>query len=103
MPATWRAAVAGFDLITAACAALNLAYFCYRLSSDPPETASRRLAAMVLAVISFATVVESLALLAAAADRGSPLESAQWALVRGLALAGAMSLAALVLRRLLAR
>jgi hypothetical protein len=103
LPATWRAAVAGLDLLTAVCAAVNLAYFCYRLSAHPPETASRRAAALVLAVVSFATVVESLALLAAASGRGSPVEAPGWALVRGLALAGALGMAALVLRKVLAR
>ena len=104
MPATWRAAVAGLDLLTAVCAAVNLAYFCYRLSAHPPETASRRVAVLVLAVVSFATVVESAALLAGASGSGgSALESPAWAIVRGLALAGAMGMAILVLRRVLAR
>ena len=102
MPATWRAAIAGIDLLTAVCAAVNLAYFCYRLSADPPETVSRRAAALVLAVVSFGAVVES-AVLLAASGRGSPVESPQWALVRGLALAGAFGMAALVVRRLLDR
>jgi hypothetical protein len=80
LPATWRAAVAGLDLLTAACAAINLAYFCYRLSAHPPETAPRRAAALVLAVVSFATVVESVAL---------PGRSLRRALARGGARVGA--------------
>jgi hypothetical protein len=82
---------------------VNLAYFCYRLSADPPETAPRRAAAAVLAVVSFATVVESLALLAAASGRGDAGDSLGWVIVRGLALAGAIGMAALVLRKVFAR
>ncbi len=103
MPATWRAAVAGVDLLTAICAAVNLAYFYYRLSARPPATASRRAAALALAVVSFATVVESVALLVAASGRGEPGDSVGWAIIRGLALAGALGMAALVLRRIFAR
>ena len=103
MPATWRAATAGIDLLTAVCAAVNLAYFCYRLSADPPETASRRVAAVVLGVVSFATVVESVALMLAATGRGEPGDSAGWAVVRGLALAGALGMAAIILRKALWR
>ena len=103
MPATRRAAVAGVDLLTAACAAVNLAYFCYRLTAQPPETAPRRAAAVVLAVVSFATVVESLALMFAATGRGEPGDSAGWAIVRGLALAGALGMAAIVLRKVASR
>ena len=95
--------VAGLDLLTAVCAAVNLAYFCYRLLAHPPETASRRAAAVALAIVSFATFTESAALLAVASGRGSPGESPGWALVRGLALAGALGMAALVLRKVLAR
>lgn len=102
MPATLRAATAGIDLLTAACAAVNLAYFCYRLSVHPPETAWLRGAALVLAVVSFGAVAESAALLAAA-GRGAPVESAEWTLVRGLALAGASGMSALVLRSVLLR
>ncbi|HET9477016.1 MAG TPA: hypothetical protein VFP63_05980 [Dehalococcoidia bacterium] len=103
MPATWRAAIAGMDLLTAVCAAVNLAYFCYRLSAHPPETASRRVAAVVLGVVSFATVVESAALLGAAAGGGEPLGSPSWGAVRGLALAGALGMAIMVVRRVFAR
>ena len=103
MPATWRAAVAGLDLLTAVCSTINLAYFCYRLLAHPPETAPRRTAALVLAVVSFATVVESAALFAAASSRGSAVEAPGWALVRGLALTGALGMAALVLRKVVAR
>lgn len=103
MPATWRAAIAGMDLLTAVCAAVNLAYFCYRLSAHPPETASRRVAVVVLGVVSFATVVESAALLGAAAGGGEPLGSPAWGAVRGLALAGALGMAIMVGRRVLTR
>lgn len=103
MPASWRTAVAGLDLLTAVCAAINLAYFCYRLTSQPPETASLRTAAMVLAAVSFATVVESVALLVVASRRGEPGDSPGWVAIRGLALAGALGMAALVLRKVFAR
>jgi len=99
LPATWRTAAAGIDLLTAVCAAVNLAYFCYRLSAHPPGTAPRR-AALVLAVVSLGAVVESAALLAAA-GRGAPVESLQWTLVRGLALAGASGMSAMVLRKII--
>lgn len=72
MPATWRAAIAGVDLLTAICSAVNLAYLYHRLSARPPDTASLRAAAVVLAVVSFATVMESVALLVAAWGRGEP-------------------------------
>ena len=103
MPATWRAATAGIDLLTAVCAAVNLAYFCYRLSADPPETSSRRVAAVVLGVVSFGTVVEGVALLAAATGGGDLGDSPGWAAIRGLALAGALGMAAIILRKALWR
>jgi len=87
------------DLLTAACAAVNLAYFCYRLSVHPPGTVSRRVA-LVLAVVSLGAVAESAALLAAA-GRGVPVESPEWTLVRGLVLTGAAGMSAMVLRRIL--
>jgi hypothetical protein len=90
-------------LLTAVCSTVNLAYFCYRLSAHPPETASRRAAAVVLAAVSFATVVESVALLAAASGSGSPVEAPGWALVRGLALTGALGMAVLVIRKVVSR
>jgi len=98
----WRDAVAGLDLATAACAALNLAYFCARLAAQPPETASRRAAALVLAVVSLATIVEAVALTGAAWHGDLPLlASGQWALVRLLPLAGALGMSALIVRRLI--
>ena len=104
MPASLRAAVAGFDLLTAVCATINLAYFWYRLSARPPETAARRTAALVLAIVSLGAIVESVALLAlSSGGRNLGAESAEWALVRGLALAGTAGMSALVVRRLVSR
>lgn len=88
------------DLLTAVGAAINLAYFCYRLSAHPPATASHRAAAAVLAVVSFGAVVEA-ASLVVLSSRGSPVDSPEWALVRGLVLTGTLGMAALVLRRAL--
>ena len=102
MSATWRLAVAGLDLATTVCAALNLTYFLNRLLSPDGETASRRVAALVLAVVSLGVLLESVFLLASASAAGSPpvLESLPWTLVRLVPFAGAASISALVLRRI---
>ena len=64
----WRTAAAVLDAGTAVCAAVNSVYFLERLLSrvDRP---SRRLAVVVLAVVSFGTLIEALALVAATHDR----------------------------------
>jgi hypothetical protein len=103
LPLSWRAATAGIDLLTAACAALNLVYFSCRFSGRLPAPAGRRPAALVLAAVSFAAFVEAVALLAAGAQAAAVLGSGEWTLVRLLGLAGASGTSALVLRRLLAR
>ena len=100
MSTPWPATVAILDLLTAVCATLNLTYFCHRLWRQPPDTPSRRAAAVVLAVVSLGSLVESVALVAVGA-RGdvAVLASSEWALVRALLLAGVFGISALVARR----
>ena len=97
-----RAAAAGLDLATAACAALNLTYFFHRLTSRWDGTASRRLAAVALALVSLGAMVESLFFLATltAAPAVSPLASLPWTLARALPFAGTAFISVLILRRI---
>ncbi len=102
MAIAWRAASAGLDAATVVCAALNLAYFAYRLAFAREGTASRRVAAAALALVSLGVLVESLfsmAVLAAAAE-GSAGASLPWMLGRALPLAGSGFMSVLVLRRI---
>jgi hypothetical protein len=85
---------------TAACAALNLAYFSHRLASGWEEDAARRAALLALILVSLGALVESVALLAMAAPPGTPLASASWAVARALPFAGTASISILVTRRL---
>jgi hypothetical protein len=92
---------AALDAGTAACATINAAYFLDRLLSGVDRMLSRRLAVATLAVVSIASLVEALALLAIAM-RGSDdvsLTSAPWALVRLLPFAGTAAISALIARR----
>ena len=102
MSTPWRAAAAGLDLTTAVCAALNLTYFCHRLTSRWDEAASRRVAAVALALVSLGAMVESLFLLAClmTAPVGSPLASLPWTLARALPFAGTAFISILILRRI---
>ncbi len=102
MSIPWRAAAAGLDAATAACAALNLAYFGHRLAFQQGETVSRRVAVAALALVSLGALVESAFFLAAlwSAPEGSALASLPWTLGRALPLAGAAFMSALVLRRI---
>ena len=102
MSTPWRLAVAGLDLATAACAALNLSYFFQRLTSRWDETASRRVAVAALALVSLGAMVESLFLLASlmTAPVGSPLASLPWTLARVLPFAGTAFISILILRRI---
>ena len=102
MSTPWRAAVAGLDAATAACAALNLTYFLYRLASRRDQQASRRVAAAALALVSLGALAESLFFLAslAATPADSPLASLPWALARALPFIGAAFISVLVLRRI---
>ena len=104
MCSTWRAAAVGLDSATAACAALNLAYFLYRLARCREETASRAVAVFALALVSLAAMGESLFFLASLTvlPAGSPPVTIPWALVRVLPLAGTAFISILILRRLLA-
>jgi hypothetical protein len=89
------------DVVTASAAALNFAYFARRYTSAHAENAPRRTAALVPAVVSLGTLVESLALLAIGAEAETPaLSSGSWALVRALPFAGTLGMAALVARRM---
>ena len=102
MSTPWRAAAAGLDLTTAVCAALNLTYFFHRFTSRWDETASRRVAAVALALVSLGAMVESLFLLASlmTAPAGSPLASLPWTLARALPFAGTAFISILILRRI---
>ncbi len=104
MPSTWRTAAVGLDAATAACAALNLAYFLYRLARYREETASRAVAVFALALVSLAAMGESLFFLASLTvlPAGSPPATIPWALVRVLPLAATAFISILILRRLLA-
>ncbi len=104
MSSTWRAAAAGVDTITAACAAFNLTYFLFRLARRREETAPRSLAVLALALVSLGALGESLFFLASLTilPAGSSPAALPWALVRVPALAGAAFVSALILRRLLA-
>jgi hypothetical protein len=104
LPSTWRAAAVGLDSTTAACAALNLAYFLYRLARWREGTASRAVAVLALALVSLAAAGESLFFLASLTvlPAGSPPATIPWTLVRVLPLAAAAFVSALILRRLLA-
>lgn len=97
---TWRAGAAVLlEGATALCAALNSAYFLGRsLSTD--ETAGRRVAAFVLALVSLGTLVESVVLVAVLASARPAIGPWQLTLARAFAIAGVMAMAALVLRRL---
>ena len=96
----WRTVSAVLDVGTAACAALNTTYFVERLLAGVDRARSRRLAVLTLAVVSLATLVEALALLAIAAHSAdaAPLTSASWKLVRVLPLVGAAGVSAIILR-----
>ncbi len=105
MASAWEAVVVGLDSLTAACAALNLTYFLYRLARRREETAPRAVAAFALALVSLGAMGESLFFLAllTAHPAGSPPPIAlPWALVRVLPLAGAGLITILILRRLVA-
>ena len=97
----WRTVAAALDAGTATCAAVNAAYFLDRLLSGVDHVLSRRLAVTTLAVISIASLVEALALLAIAAHASSDisLTTAPWALVRLLPFAGAAGISALIARK----
>jgi hypothetical protein len=96
---------AALDAGTAACAALNSAYFIDRLLGGVDRLLSRRLAVAALTIVSVGALVEALALLAIAGgpqDAGV-LTSAPWAIVRVLPFAGAAAVSALIARKALLR
>lgn len=86
----------------AACAALNLGYFLQRLWGPTAEKGPRRVAALVLAVVSAGAVAEGAFVLAwlwgDAGSGGGP--SWAWAAARVLPVAGTAGISALVLRGL---
>lgn len=97
----WRTLSAALDVGTATCAAVNATYFVERWLAGVDRVPARRLAVLTLAVVSLATLIEALALLAVAARPAdvAPLGSAPWALVRLLPFAGASAITALIIRR----
>lgn len=96
---TWRAGAAALETATALCAALNSAYFLGR-SLEVGQGPGRRVAAFVLALVSLGALVESLVLVALFAAERPAIEPSDLTLARAFAIAGAMAMAALVLRRL---
>jgi hypothetical protein len=104
LASAWQAVVVALDSLTAACAALNLTYFLYRLARYRGETAPRVVAAFALALVSLGALGESLffLVLLTVLPAGSPPIALPWALVRVLPLAGAGLISLLILRRLLA-
>jgi len=92
----WQAAATGLDLGTAACAALNLTYFCHRLALAGGQ-ASHRVAALALASLSALAQSLFFVISFAVAD---PPPSPPWALVRALPFAGTAFISILVLRRI---
>jgi hypothetical protein len=95
---------AALDAGTAICSGLNAAYFFDRLLSGV-DAPARRLAVLVLALVSFGTLVEALALLASAGGphEGPVTASAAWAAVRVLPFAGSAGLSALIARGVMFR
>ena len=96
---TWREGAAALESAAALCAALNTAYFLGR-SLGADETAGRRVAAFVLALVSLGTLVESVVLVALLASARPQIGPWELTLARAFAVAGVMAMAALVLRRL---
>ena len=106
-----RAATA-LDAATAACAALNLAYFLFRLALRRDDTPPRTVASLALALVCLGAMGESLFFLASltiphagsplGAPEGEPVWALPWTLLRLVSLAGMALVSALVLRRLLA-
>jgi hypothetical protein len=89
-------------MTTAVCATLNLAYFLTRLASPEAERPPRRIAAFVLALVSFGALIESVILLSAASAHAElDTGSTQWALVRLAPFAAMVCMSALILRRIL--
>ena len=99
MSTPWRAAGMGLELATAACAAFNLIYFCHRLASRWEPAASRRVAAIALAMVSLGAMAESLFFLISFAGAGPP-PAAPWTLVRALPFAGTAFISILIRRRI---
>lgn len=86
---------------TALCAALNLAFFLYRLASPRDETPSRRAAAFVLALVSLGVAAESGSVLVSVWQAGGgPVAPLPWALARTVTFVGVAGMSALVLRRI---
>lgn len=98
MSLPWRAAAAALESTGASCAALNLAYFLQRLWGPAPERGSRRVAALVMAVVSAGAMAEGAFVLAWLWTGGEA--SWSWAAARVLPVAGTAALSALVLRGL---
>lgn len=101
----WRTFAGVLDGGTAACSAINAAFFLGRLLSGDELSLSRRVAAGALAVISLGALFEAVALLALAArshDAALPA-SAVWAAVRVMPFAGAATVSVLIARRMASR
>lgn len=95
----WRTLAAALDAGTAFCAGVNSAYFCDKLLSGVDGRA-RRLAVFVLAIVSFGTMFEALALLA---TNDGPGTASAWAAVRVLPFLGAAGVSTLIARGVLFR
>ena len=100
MSITWRAAAAGLEAATALCAALNVAYFLGRVTSPRPLALSRRVAAFVLALVSFGTLAQRMFVLRWISISGDEaiFSSPGWTAVRVVTFSGTACVSALVLR-----
>lgn len=93
----WRAAMAGVEAAIALCAALNAVYFIHRVLTVEPF--SRKLAALVLALLFLGSLAESVVLIAwLHAAEGELFAAAAWTFARSLTAAGTGCVSMLVLR-----
>ena len=97
----WQALAVGQNVATALCASFNAVYFLHFLGCRSKETAARRVAAAVLAVLSLGATVESVFFFALVAIWWTALPIAfPWVLVRAFTFVGTASISWLILRRL---
>lgn len=99
---TWREGAAALEAAAGLCSILNAVYFLHR-SLDPGEMPGRRIAAGVLALVSLGTLVESVVVVSVLAAGETQIGPLGLTSARAVAIAGAVAMAALVLRRLAAR
>jgi hypothetical protein len=97
MTMAWRAAMAGLEAMIALCAVVNAAYFVGRVTAAEPL--SRKLAALVLAMLFLGSLAESVVLIAWLRTGESQLFSAAaWMFARSLTFVGTGFVSVLILR-----